>query len=47
VNEGLKVTENDNGITHVILRELAEVNDDFKGAFGSLTKESHMRWLNM
>ena len=47
VNEGLKVTENDNGITHVILRELAEVNDDFKGAFGSLTKERQEFILNL
>ena len=47
VNEGLKVTENDNGITHALLRGLAEENDDFKGDFSSLTKKRKELILNL
>ncbi len=39
LNEGIKVTENDNGITYAILRVLGEESDAFKGDFNSLTKD--------
>ena len=47
VNEGLEVTEADNGITYAILRVLAEENDDFKGDFSSLTKKRKELILNL